>query len=158
MTFPVSPVNPDPGGIIAYLLHIYYDFDQSYLRDEAEPQLQGLQAMLENNPEFVVEIGSHTDSRGSNYYNKALAQRRADSVVRWLVANGISRDRLVAVGYGESRNVNDCKNNIPCSEKEHQMNRRTEFRILGNMGDTDVREISQPKEDPRVDECLSCPF
>jgi len=157
-TFPVSPVAPQPGQSVAYLLHIYYDFDQSYLRDEAEPQLQSLQGMLENNPEFVVEIGSHTDSRGSNYYNRALSQRRADSVVRWLVANGIDRERLVAVGYGESQNVNNCKNQIPCSEREHQLNRRTEFRILGNVGDVDAREISQPKEDPRVDECIGCPF
>ena len=79
-------------------------------------------------------------------------------MVRWLIAKGISRDRLVAVGYGEGQNVNDCKNQIPCSEKEHQLNRRTEFRILGNIGDVDARQISQPKSDPRVDECLGCPF
>ena len=154
----MSPVTPEPNQSVAYLLHIYYDFDQSYLRDEAEPQLRELQTMLENNPEFVVEIGSHTDSRGSNYYNRALSQRRADSVVRWLIANGIDRERLVAVGYGESQNVNNCKNRIPCSEREHQLNRRTEFRILGNVGDVDAREISQPKADPRVDECIGCPF
>lgn len=157
-TFPVSPATPGAGEPMAYLLHIYYDFDQSYLRDEAEPQLAALKEMLENNPEFVVEIGSHTDSRGSSYYNRGLSQRRADAVVRWLVTNGINRDRLVAVGYGEDRNVNDCKNNIPCSEREHQLNRRTEFRILGNVGDYDVREVSRPKEDPRIDECIGCPF
>lgn len=157
-TFEVSPATPNEGDPMAYLLHIYYDFDQSYLRDEAEPQLTALKEMLENNPEFVVEIGSHTDSRGSHYYNRGLSQRRADSVVRWLVDNGIDRERLVAVGYGEDRNVNDCKNNIPCSEREHQLNRRTEFRILGNIGDYDVREVSRPKDDPRVDECIGCPF
>ena len=113
--------------------------------------------MLNNNPDFVVEIGSHTDSRGSYHYNRGLSQRRADSVVRWLVQNGIDRNRLVAIGYGETRNVNDCKNNVPCSEKEHQLNRRTEFRILGTTAD-DIKHYSQPKADPRIDECLGCPF
>ena len=88
----------------------------------------------------------------------SLFRGRADAVVRWLVAKGISRDRLVPVGYGETRNVNDCSNNIPCSEQEHQLNRRTEFRILGTAGSYDVREVSQPKSDPRVHECIGCPF
>ena len=156
-SFPIGPIQ-SPGTPVAYLLHVYYDFDQSYIREEAEPELTALQTMLENNPEFIVELGSHTDSRGSNFYNRGLSQRRADAVVRWLVAKGISRDRLVPVGYGETRNVNDCSNNIPCSEQEHQLNRRTEFRILGTAGSYDVREVSQPKSDPRVDECIGCPF
>ena len=155
--FQPGPIQEEDGPV-AYLLHVYYDFDQSYIREEAEPELTALQTMLENNPEFIVELGSHTDSRGSNFYNRGLSQRRADAVVRWLVAKGISRDRLVPVGYGETRNVNDCSNNIPCSEQEHQLNRRTEFRILGTAGSYDVREVSQPKSDPRVHECIGCPF
>ncbi|MEM1321729.1 MAG: OmpA family protein [Bacteroidota bacterium] len=150
--------NVETGESVAYLLHIYYDFDQSYLRAEAEPELTNLKEMLEMNPDVIVEIGSHTDSRGSYSYNRRLSQRRAESVVRWLTTNGIERNRLVPVGYGESRNVNDCKNNIPCSEQEHQLNRRTEFRILGSKGEYDVRKVSQPKANPRVDACEGCPF
>ena len=81
-----------------------------------------LLTLMQNNPDYVVEIGSHTDSRGSNNYNDRLSSRRAKSVVRWLGEKGIPKDRLVAKGFGENINVNNCANNIPCSEKEHQLN------------------------------------
>ncbi len=145
-------------GTIAYLLHIYYDFDQSYLRDEAMPDLNKLLDLLNANPDYIVEIGSHTDSRGSDSYNNRLSQRRAESVVRWLTEQGVDRERLVARGYGETVNVNNCANEVPCSEKEHQFNRRTEFRVLGCRGCIDNAKISQPKVDPRLDPCQSCPF
>ena len=113
-----------------------------------------------DNSSIIVEIGSHTDSRGSYSYNNRLSQRRAESVVRWLVEQGIERDRLVARGYGEKMNINDCANNIPCSEREHQLNRRTEFRVIGCRDCTDDggERISQPNPDPRVDACVGCPF
>ncbi|MFZ4543051.1 MAG: OmpA family protein [Saprospiraceae bacterium] len=141
-----------------YLLHIYYDFDQSFLREEAVPELEKLFTLLKDNPTYVIELGSHTDSRGSNAYNKRLSQRRADVVVKWLVKNGIEKDRLVPIGYGELANVNNCKDFIPCSEQEHQMNRRTEFRILGCKGCTDNPIISNPNENTKVDKCIGCPF
>ena len=147
-----------PGTSIPYLLHIYYDFDQSYLRDEDMPDLENLYSMLTSNPDYIVEIGSHTDSRGTGAYNDRLSQRRAESVVRWLVDKGVQKDRLVARGYGETMNVNNCANNIPCSETEHQFNRRTEFRILGCAGCTDNTQISQPKSNPKLDSCQGCPF
>lgn len=146
------------GEPIPFLVHIYYDFDQSYIRDEDTPELERLLEILTDNPDYIVEIGSHTDSRGSSSYNRSLSQRRADSVVRWLTKNGLSRDRLVAVGYGETKNVNNCANRIPCSEQEHQMNRRTEFRVLGTVGDYDIQDISRPQSNPRVDACQGCPF
>ncbi len=157
------PIGPnsgslEPGEPIPFLVHIYYDFDQSYIREEDHPEMEKLLATLTDNPDYIVEIGSHTDSRGSSSYNRNLSQRRADSVVRWLTKNGLSRDRLVAVGYGETKNVNNCSNNIPCSEQEHQMNRRTEFRILGTLGEYDIREMSKPQNNPRVDACQGCPF
>src|SRR5690606_35273780 len=127
----ISPSGIDENGNIPYLVHIYYDFNQAYIRDESVTALEALFKMLELNPDFIVEIGSHTDSRGSHSYNRRLSQRRAESVVRWLTNRGVERDRLFPVGYGENNNVNDCKNNVPCSEKEHQMNRRTEFKVIG---------------------------
>jgi len=156
----VSPDNrnKEVGEPAAYLVHIYYDFDQSYIREEDYPELTNLLNLLADNSEYVVEIGSHTDSRGSFAYNKSLSQRRAESVVRWLTDNGVSKDRLVPVGYGENNNVNQCANQIPCSEQEHQLNRRTEFRILGRIGEVDAREVSQPQNNPRVDACQGCPF
>jgi outer membrane protein OmpA-like peptidoglycan-associated protein/tetratricopeptide (TPR) repeat protein len=147
-------------GAQAYLLHIYYDFDQSFIRDESHPELDKLLKMLKENPTYIIELASHTDSRGSNAYNNRLSQRRAESVVRWLVEKGIERDRLVARGYGENMNVNKCANNIPCSEQEHQMNRRTEFRVIGCKGclDSEKSKISRPNQNTKVDSCKGCPF
>ncbi len=144
-----------------YLLHIYYDFDQSYIRHEAEGELEKLYSLLMDNSRYVVEIGSHTDSRGSYKYNDRLSQKRAESVVRWLKEKGISGKRLIPKGYGETVNVNNCKNNVPCSEEEHQWNRRTEFRILGYYDTNGVFINMVESEKPShvsVDQCQSCPF
>ena len=143
-------------GSLSFLLHIYYDFNQSYIRDEETADLNQLLDLMNENPEYVVEVSSHTDSRGSFAYNELLSQRRADSVVRWLTEKGVDRSRLIPMGYGEKVNVNDCRNNIPCSEQEHQLNRRTEFKIVGTVGD--VIDISKPKANPRVVPCQGCPF
>ena len=92
-------------------------------------------------------------------YNRSLSQRRAESVVRSLIECGISEERLVAKGYGETNNVNNCANNIPCSEREHQLNRRTEFKIIGCSTCPDgVKQMSQENENARVNECAACPF
>ncbi|MEZ4961795.1 MAG: OmpA family protein [Saprospiraceae bacterium] len=145
---------------IPYLLHIYYDFDQSYLREDAIPELEKLYKVLVDNEQYIIEIGSHTDARGSYHYNQRLSQRRAEAVVRWLGDKGIDRTRLVARGYGEKVNVNDCVNNVPCSEKQHQMNRRTEFKVIGcrNCIDPSKTLISKANPDVKVDECKNCPF
>jgi len=154
----LGPSGPDENGNIPYLVHVYYDFNQSYIRDESLPALESLLSMLELNPDFIVELGSHTDARGSFRYNRRLSQRRAESVVRWLTSKGVAKDRLFAVGYGENKNVNNCKNNIPCSEKEHQMNRRTEFKVIGKKGEMDIIENSRPNPNTRVSVCAGCPF
>lgn len=153
----IGPVQT-PGTPTAYVLHIYYDFDQAYLREEATPELNKLHQLMLDNPTYIIEIGSHTDARGSNSYNNRLSQRRAESVVRWLHKKGIDKERLVAMGYGETMNVNDCKNDIPCSEQQHQMNRRTEFKILGCKGCVDNPILSTPNERAKVDNCVGCPF
>ena len=144
----------------AYLLHVYYDFDQSYLRAESTPELEKLLKLMKDNPSQIIEISSHTDARGSNSYNNRLSQRRAESVVRWLSEHGVERDKLVPRGYGESMSTNKCLNNIPCTEREHQMNRRTEFRVLGckDCVDESKRKLSRPNERTKVDKCQGCPF
>ncbi|MEO8934977.1 MAG: OmpA family protein, partial [Xanthomarina sp.] len=73
---------------------------------------------------------SHTDSRGNDAYNQALSQRRATSTLNYLAANGIDKSRLSALGFGESKLVNNCANDVPCSEMEHQKNRRSEFIVV----------------------------
>lgn len=113
------------------LENIYYDFDRWEIRPDAEPTLNKLAAMLQANPDIVIELASHTDCRGATAYNQELSQRRAQSAVDYLIAKGISSDRLRARGYGKSRPAIDCIC-ARCTEAEHQTNRRTTFRILEN--------------------------
>jgi outer membrane protein OmpA-like peptidoglycan-associated protein len=157
-TWEQSPTEPGEEGYYAYLLHIYYDFDQSYLRDEAQSEINKLCKMMTENSDLIIEVASHTDSRGSFRYNRSLSQRRAESVVRSLMDCGIAEERLVARGYGEKKNVNNCANRIPCSEREHQMNRRTEFRVIGCVSCSTGESLSKENLNTEVDECASCPF
>jgi outer membrane protein OmpA-like peptidoglycan-associated protein len=78
----------------------------------------------------VIEIRSHTDSRGDAARNKALSTERAKAVATYLNSKGISRKRLIAIGMGESQLVNNCTDGVICTEAEHQRNRRTEFRVI----------------------------
>ncbi len=124
------------------------------------PELDKLHKLMVENPQYIIEIGSHTDARGSSHYNQRLSQRRAESVVRWLSDKGINRSRLVARGYGETVGVNECVDNVPCTEREHQMNRRTEFKVVGctDCVDKMAKIVSKENKDVRVDECKHCPF
>ncbi len=111
------------------LENIYYDLDKSYIRADAAIELDKLVTTLKENPTIKIELGSHTDSRGSDSYNLALSQRRATAAVAYIVSKGISKSRIVAKGYGETQLVNKCSNGVPCSKDEHQRNRRTEFKV-----------------------------
>ncbi len=152
---PMAPSGKDTWkrGSEGFLVHLYYDFNQPTVSEESRPELEKLLRTLQENPELLVEISSHTDARGSDDYNLDLSQRRADAVVNWLVGHGISRERLTGRGYGETKPVNRCTNGVSCSETEHQLNRRTEFRIIGT-GITG----SQPKVNPKTAPCEGCPF
>ena len=109
--------------------NIYYDFDKSNIRKDAALELDKLVQIMEENPTIWIELGSHTDSRGGDRYNQQLSQRRAESAVAYIISRGINRNRITAKGYGESEPVNNCKNGVDCSEEQHQLNRRTEFKI-----------------------------
>ena len=111
------------------LENIYYDLDKADIRSDAEPTLNKLADILRRNPSVYIQLGSHTDCRGNDPYNMTLSQRRAESAVDFLIRAGISAERLSAKGYGESQPAADCSCSR-CSEAEHQMNRRTTFRIL----------------------------
>ena len=86
--------------------------------------------VLNSNKNLNIEISSHTDSRSSDVYNMVLSQKRAKAAVDYIISKGINKSRLKAVGYGESKLLNNCKNDVPCSEEEHAKNRRTEFKIV----------------------------
>ena len=114
----------DIGKTIA-LRNIFFDFDKATIRSESANELNRLIKLLTDNPTLKIELGSHTDSKGSDDYNQKLSQSRSQSVVAYLIEKGISSDRLVAKGYGETVPVatND-------TEDGRQENRRTEFKIL----------------------------
>jgi len=109
--------------------NIYYDYDKANLRSEAFPELDNLLTILKNNTEINIQISSHTDCRGEDSYNEKLSQNRAQSVVSYLVSNGIAGSRLVAKGYGEKVPADDCDCR-KCSDDQHQKNRRTTFKII----------------------------
>lgn len=132
--------------------NIFYDFDKATLRPESKEALNELIKMLNDNPNVTIELGSHTDRKGTNEYNERLAQRRAQSVVDYLIAGGISTDRLEAKGYGENVPKKITKKlakqfdflkeedvlteefilNLTPEQQEiaDQINRRTEFKVL----------------------------
>lgn len=95
--FFLSPINQP-----VVIENIFYDFDRATLRPESKEALDEMIKMLNDNPHVTIELGAHTDRKGSEEYNERLAQRRAQSVVDYLIAGGISTDRLEAKGYGKS--------------------------------------------------------
>lgn len=112
------------------LENIYYDLDKWDIRPDAAKELDKLVNLLKRNPGIRIEMGSHTDSRESYGYNQILSDKRAQAAVDYLISKGIKRSRLIAKGYGKTRLLNRCADGVPCSEAEHQRNRRTEFKII----------------------------
>ncbi|MFH6968066.1 OmpA family protein [Flavobacterium sp. FlaQc-28] len=110
---------------------IYFDLDKSNIRVEAALDLEKILDVLNQNPTMKLDIRSHTDSRATHQYNEALSDRRAKSTIDWLIKNGVAKNRLTGKGYGETQLVNKCSDGVPCTEEEHQMNRRSEFIIVG---------------------------
>jgi outer membrane protein OmpA-like peptidoglycan-associated protein len=108
---------------------IYFDLDKWDIRPDAAIDLAKLLDVLEQNPSMKINIRSHTDSRASFDYNKKLSERRAKSTSDWLIKNGIAANRLTSEGLGESELVNKCVDDVPCTEAEHQLNRRSQFII-----------------------------
>ncbi|WP_439487519.1 OmpA family protein [Algoriphagus sp.] len=108
------------------LENIYYDLDKAEIRPDAAIELDKLVQILKDNPSIRIELSSHTDDRSSDAYNQDLSQRRAQSAVDYIVSQGVSADRLVAKGYGESQLIIE----NAATEEEHQVNRRTEFKVI----------------------------
>ncbi|MDX1271476.1 OmpA family protein [Bizionia paragorgiae] len=113
-------------------LPIYYELASARLTAASKKTIDETLLPMLNEKPINIEIMSHTDSRGNDDYNMSLSQQRANAVVNYLVSKGISRNRLAAKGFGETRLTNRCSNGVDCSDAEHKRNRRTEFRILGN--------------------------
>ena len=132
--------------------NVFYAFDSAELTDSSTLALDSLVTLMEDNPHVTIELSSHCDYRGADAYNIALSQRRAESVVNYLITHGIAQDRLTPIGYGESRpkvvrkrlterypflHENDTLTEafikkLPEDQQEicNALNRRTEFRVL----------------------------
>lgn len=122
----------DPIQDIEYLAEIdiiYFDFDKHNIRPDAARELDKLVELMNNKyPELVIEIGSHTDRRGTYKYNEGLAQRRAKATFDYLVSKGVDASRIHDYkGYGETEPAIECSR---CSEDEHQLNRRSIFKVV----------------------------
>jgi outer membrane protein OmpA-like peptidoglycan-associated protein/tetratricopeptide (TPR) repeat protein len=132
----------EPCADLAKLLDIpiiYFDFDKSDIRRDAELELQKVLAVMNKYPTMTIDIRSHTDCRGAAEYNERLSNNRAKSTRQYLVDKGISPERLTAKGYGESQLLNNCgcelTSDLGCSEQEQQLNRRSEFIVTSINGE-----------------------
>lgn len=147
LDFILTPINKP-----VVLENIFYDFDKATLRPESKEELDGLVDLLNQNPNVTIELSAHTDRKGSDEYNNRLSQRRAESVVQYLINKGINKDRLTAVGKGKSTPKTVTKavvkkydflkegdilneefiEQLPAEQQNiaDQVNRRTEFRVL----------------------------
>lgn len=110
--------------------NIYYDLDRSEIRSDAIPALEELFQLMRKYPEISVITSSHCDSRASDDYNRKLSLRRGHAAKAFLVKKGINADRIQVEYYGKTRIINRCYEDVPCSEQDQQLNRRTEFDII----------------------------
>lgn len=129
-------------GTVIQLPNIYFNFNDATLRPDARPDLDALVSLLEIYPDMVIELASHTDSRGTKDFNLDLSQRRSANSRAYLLESGIAPERVIPVGYGETRINNRCVDGVSCSEKEHQENRRTEV-VIRRLG-IPVEEAEEP--------------
>ena len=118
------------------LRNIYYDFDKCNIRNDASKELDHLVDIMKQYKNMTIELSSHTDQRGTNEYNLKLSQCRAESAVDYLIKHGIDKSRMTAVGFGESKLLQDCTGVAGCPTDSkgdcdcHQNNRRTEVKII----------------------------
>lgn len=160
LQFPLPPIN-----VPVLIDNIFYEFDKATLTPESTEALDRLVVMLNENPNITIELSSHCDYRGNDVYNQRLAQRRAESVVNYLIEHGINSDRLTAVGYGEERPKVITKKLVEThkflaegdtltepfilklKEEEQEicnaLNRRTEFKVLRTTYGTTFEEYKQ---------------
>ena len=139
-------ISPLKKGRIFELTNVYYNFNDASLRPDAKRDLEALVTVMNAYPEVEIELGSHTDCRGSDAYNDNLSQRRAESVVRYLVDHGVTKNRMTARGYGEHQLRNQCADGVECTEDDHQRNRRTEVMITRSASNAEIVVVDKEPE------------
>ncbi len=113
-----------------YVDLVYYNLDESAIREDAEGILAKVAELLKSYSFIDISIRSHTDARASDEYNEALSERRANAVRDYLGQFGVARSRVRSEWFGEEQLVNDCWDGVPCPEPEHELNRRSELILL----------------------------
>ena len=109
---------------------IYFDLGKYKIRDDAALELDKIVQVMNDNPKMVIELGSHTDSRGSAKSNQSLSDKRAKASADYIKTRITNPERISGKGYGEEKLVNDCADDVQCTAEQHQENRRTEFIII----------------------------
>lgn len=120
--------------------NIYFDLAKYNIRASAAKELDKIVKLMQENPDIIIELSSHTDCRASYQYNMTLSDNRAKASAEYIVSKGINNERITGKGYGETKLVNDCACegkvvSRTCTEEEHQANRRTEFQVTGFLSD-----------------------
>ncbi|MBC2840316.1 OmpA family protein [Robiginitalea sp. SC105] len=110
--------------------NIYFAFDSYFLNDASKATLQQLSGIMKEHGDIRVRIEAHTDARGPESYNQGLSERRAESARQFLIEQGLSPDRIRAIGHGETLIVNGCTDGVRCSEAQHRENRREHFSVI----------------------------
>lgn len=126
----VLQMNTTKENNITNVENIYYEYGKADLLPEARKTLDKVINIMKNDPKLSMVVKSYTDSRSSYGFNIKLSQKRSQSVVDYIIANGIDKGRIKGKGFGEAKLLNKCKDGVACTEEEHAMNRRTEFKIL----------------------------
>ncbi|KQB40118.1 OmpA family protein [Flavobacterium aquidurense] len=114
------------------LLPIYFDLNGTKIKKVSLKEMNKVVQVLKDYPTFTIDVRSHTDSQGSSAYNLKLSERRAQATVQYIKSKGIRANRITGKGFGESELLNRCTDGVKCSDKEHQVNRRSEFIIHSN--------------------------
>ncbi len=128
-----APVAPKPVKASKPIIeNILFENNKFDLTDQAKEILDKIILVMSTSKGFTVEVGAHTDSKGTDAANMKLSQSRAKSVTDYIVKGGIAAGRILSKGYGETKLLNHCKDNVTCGEPEHAQNRRTEFKIIGD--------------------------
>lgn len=110
--------------------NILFEFNKSELQEQSKQTLDKVVLAMLSNEQFNIELSAHSDSKGGDSYNLKLSEQRANSAKNYIISKGISASRITAKGYGETKLLNNCGNNIICSDDEHAVNRRLEFKLI----------------------------
>ncbi|MES2560868.1 MAG: OmpA family protein [Bacteroidota bacterium] len=130
--------------------NIYFDLAKYNIRPSAAKELDKLVVLMQENPDIIIELSSHTDCRAPYQYNMTLSDNRANASADYIVSKGINVVRVNGIGYGETKLVNDCgcEGKVVtrvCTEEEHQANRRTEFKVTGFLSDKNATMLNNGK-------------